>query len=233
MIYGVLDIETTGLDKRSHRMIEVGIRLIQDRKIMSEHFHEYVNPQRAVDPGAFSVHGISDQFLKDKPTFDKISGELKAFILRCDAIVIHNAAFDQPFLKMEFARIDGEVQWLDDIEIIDSLVMARKTYPGQRNNLDALCDRLSVSHQGREYHGALKDADILAEVYLALTRNQYELGLQGRSDHQPQEELALLRGFDYSYPLAEEAFLGHATWLSAHPNHQFQEESKANESPIE
>jgi DNA polymerase-3 subunit epsilon len=224
MIYGVLDIETTGLDKRSHRIIEVGIRLIQDRDILPDCFHEYINPERLVDPGAFAVHGISDEFLKTKPTFDQVSEQLKDFMLRCDAIIIHNAPFDHPFLKMEFARIDGEVSWLDGLKIIDSLVMARKKYPGQKNNLDALCDRLSVSNEGREYHGALKDADILAEVYLAMTRSQYELGFQERPSEASELSNQALKGFDYSYPLSIDLFEAHQMWLKNHPNHLFSDD---------
>lgn len=221
MIYGVLDIETTGLDKRSHRVIEVGIRLIEDRTILSDYFHEYINPQRPVDPAAFAVHGISDDFLKSKPLFAQISDPLKAFILRCDALVIHNAPFDQPFLKMEFARVDGQVDWLDGVKIIDSLVLAREKYPGQKNSLDALCDRLSVRNQDREYHGALKDADILAEVYLAMTRSQSELGLQDKLASQLMNHDAKLKGFDYSYPSVTQDFEAHKQWLRSNPAHIF------------
>lgn len=224
MILGVLDIETTGIDKRFHRIIEVGVRLITNRVIKDDHYQQYIQPGRSVDPGAFAVHGISDGFLRDKPTFQEISSDLKAFLQQCDAIVIHNAKFDHPFLKMEFAIADIDVGWFDEIEVIDTLLLARESYPGQRNNLDALCDRLGVKNNDRQLHGALKDADLLAQVYLEMTRKQAVMGLGGDA---PKNDLLVgVKDVPHiSYEVLAQDLDLHREWLASNSENLFLEEA--------
>ena len=175
MRYVVLDTETTGLEVRQgHRLIEIGCVEVAGRQVTEHSFHEYVNPERQVDEGAFQVHGISDKMLADKPLFSKIARPFLDFI-QGSTLIIHNAAFDLGFLNAELQRLNlGRIE--DYVEkIIDSLLMAREMFPGKRNNLDALCDRLGVNNGHRQFHGALLDAQILAEVYLAMTRGQDNL----------------------------------------------------------
>ena len=224
MILGVLDIETTGIDKRFHRIIEVGVRLISDRTIQDEHYQQYIQPGRSVDPGAFAVHGISDDFLKDKPKFQEVSADIKSFLQGCDALVIHNAKFDHPFLKMEFAIADLDVTWFDEITVIDTLTLARESYPGQRNNLDALCDRLGVKNNDRQLHGALKDADLLAQVYLAMTRKQAVMGLG--LDSQPEAKVVQSQvAPNISYETLSKDLDRHREWLGQNSEHLFFEEA--------
>ncbi|MCQ8896288.1 DNA polymerase III subunit epsilon [Limnobacter humi] len=175
MRYVVLDTETTGLEVRQgHRIIEIGCIEVAGRQVTNKHFHEYVNPQRAVDEGAFQVHGISDEMLADKPVFSAIAERFLNFV-RGSTLIIHNAAFDIGFLDGELDRLNlGKMA--DHVDgVIDSLTMAREMFPGKRNNLDALCDRLGVNNSHRQFHGALLDSQILAEVYLAMTRGQDSL----------------------------------------------------------
>ncbi|GLR26777.1 DNA polymerase III subunit epsilon [Limnobacter litoralis] len=175
MKYIVLDTETTGLEVRlGHRLIEVGCIEVAGRQVTDNTWHQYINPERAVDEGAFQVHGISDDMLADKPVFAKVAQSFLDFI-RGSTLIIHNASFDVGFLDMELERLNmGRVR--DHVEdVIDSLAMAREMFPGKRNNLDALCDRLGVNNGHRTLHGALLDAQILAEVYLAMTRGQDSL----------------------------------------------------------
>jgi DNA polymerase-3 subunit epsilon len=178
----VLDTETTGLETaQDHRIIEIGAVEVVNRRLTGRHFHRYINPQRAVDQGAMEVHGITDEFLKDKPLFDQIAGEFLAFIEGAD-LVIHNAPFDVGFINHEFAKLGqayGKVQ--DYCTITDTLAMARQLHPGQKNNLDALCKRYDVDNTSRDLHGGLLDAEILADVYLAMTGGQVDLGLKGES----------------------------------------------------
>ncbi|HEX5486799.1 DNA polymerase III subunit epsilon [Limnobacter sp.] len=175
MKYIVLDTETTGLEVRlGHRLIEVGCIEVAGRQVTDNTWHQYINPERAVDEGAFQVHGISDDMLADKPVFAKVAQSFLDFI-RGSTLIIHNASFDVGFLDMELERLNmGRIR--DHVEdVIDSLAMAREMFPGKRNNLDALCDRLGVNNGHRTLHGALLDAQILAEVYLAMTRGQDSL----------------------------------------------------------
>lgn len=175
MRYVVLDTETTGLEVRQgHRIIEIGCVEVAGRQVTDHHFHEYVNPERAVDEGAFQVHGISDEMLADKPVFGVISERFLHFI-KGSTLIIHNASFDIGFLDAELDRLGlGKIsEYVDGV--IDSLMMAREMFPGKRNNLDALCDRLGVNNAHRQFHGALLDSQILAEVYLAMTRGQDSL----------------------------------------------------------
>ncbi len=173
----VLDTETTGLEvAQGHRVIEVAAVELLDRRLTGRHFHRYVNPQRSIDEGALRVHGLDEAFLADKPTFAQIADELCDF-LRGGQLVIHNAPFDVGFLAAEFALLGVEVGGgvLDDV--VDTLALARELHPGKRNSLDALCERYAVDNSGRQLHGALLDAELLAGVYLAMTRGQETLAI--------------------------------------------------------
>ena len=168
----VLDTETTGLEVREgHRIIEIGCIEIVGRRLTERRLHHYVNPERDSDDGALAVHGITREFLADKPKFADIAHELLDFV-RDAEVIIHNAAFDVEFLDAEFARI-GKPPFAQQCNLVtDSLRLARDLHPGKRNSLDALCERYAVSNAHRTLHGALLDAGLLAEVYLALTRGQ-------------------------------------------------------------
>ena len=168
----ILDTETTGLEPElGHRVVEIGAVEIVNRSITGRHFHTYLNPDRDSDPAALEVHGLTTEFLSDKPRFEDVCDEFLAFI-REGEIVIHNAAFDTRFLDAELARI-GRGPLADACaRITDSLLMAREMHPGKRNSLDALCERYGISNAHRTLHGALLDARLLAEVYLAMTRGQ-------------------------------------------------------------
>lgn len=170
-----LDTETTGIGHESgHRVIEIGCIELVNRKLTGRTFHTYLNPERAVDDGAFKVHGISDQFLKDKPLFKSVSTEFLEFIDKAE-LIIHNAVFDLGFLNAELSRLPHSKKMEEYSSVIDTLVLARKKHPGQRNSLDALCKRYDVDNTNRQLHGALLDAQILAQVYLAMTGGQTEL----------------------------------------------------------
>lgn len=175
----VLDTETTGLDAaHGDRIIEIGAVELKDRKLSSQTFHVYLNPERPIEDGAFDVHGISNEFLADKPRFGEIATDLIKF-LRGGELIIHNAPFDTGFLNAELAILGKRWGRIEDYcNIVDSLRIARDKHPGQKNSLDALCSRYAVDNSGREYHGALLDARILAEVYLAMTGGQTSLLLQ-------------------------------------------------------
>lgn len=171
----LLDTETTGLDARSHRVIEIGCVELIERRPSGRVFHRYLNPQREVDRGAAEVHGLTDEFLADKPLFAQVAGEFLAFIDGAE-LIIHNAAFDIGFLDAELSRLGTEAGRIHDrCSVLDTLKLARERFPGQRNSLDALCKRLGVDNSGRDLHGALLDANLLAEVYLALTAGQGEM----------------------------------------------------------
>ena len=177
----VLDTETTGLEASEHSIIEVGCLEIVDRRITGRSFHRYINPGRSIDEGAIAVHGITMEQLRDKPTFDGIAQELLDFI--GDAkLVIHNAEFDMGFLEVEYQRCGREADWPPPGEVIDSLLLARKKHPNQRNSLDALCKRYEVDNSNRELHGALLDAELLADVYLRLTGGQNALSLSTQEE---------------------------------------------------
>jgi len=178
----VLDTETTGLEAAAgHRIIEVGAVEFENRRATGRTFHRYVNPQRAVDPGALEVHGIDNEFLKDQPAFADIADELVEFLTGAE-LVIHNADFDIGFINHELDRL---AHLPEDIckhcGVLDTLKLARRMHPGQRNNLDALAKRYHVDNSRRELHGALLDAQILAEVYLAMTGGQASLMLDAET----------------------------------------------------
>ncbi len=170
-----LDTETTGLSaEQGDRIIEVACIELDNRRFSGRRFHHYVNPGRSSHPDAVRVHGITDAFLADKPPFEAVADELLAFVEGAE-VVIHNAAFDLAFLDAELARL-GRPRFAGHCaQVTDSLLMAREQYPGKSNSLDALCRRLEVDNSGRDLHGALIDADLLAQVYLAMTRGQDSL----------------------------------------------------------
>ncbi|MBQ75651.1 MAG: DNA polymerase III subunit epsilon [Gammaproteobacteria bacterium] len=174
----VLDTETTGLEvEQGHRILEIGCVEIIGRKITQRQFHHYINPQREIDEGALRVHGISQEFLADKPLFADI-WELFLDFVKGSELIIHNAAFDLAFIDNEMKRLapeNGSI--LEYCSYVDSLELARNKHPGQKNSLDALCKRYSVDSSQRELHGALLDAELLADVYLLLTGGQATLGL--------------------------------------------------------
>lgn len=174
----VLDTETTGLDPaQGHRIIELGCVELVDRKLTGRHLHLYINPEREVEAGALEVHGISNEFLADKPVFGAIAESFLEFVTGAE-LVIHNAPFDIGFLDHELELLErGYQRMLDYCAVLDTLALARKKHPGQKNNLDALCKRYEVDNSQRELHGALKDAEILADVYLMMTGGQSTLGL--------------------------------------------------------
>ncbi len=172
----VLDTETTGLEpEQGHRVIEIGAVELIDRELTGEAFHTYLNPQREIDEGALQVHGIDADFLADKPLFGDVSEAFVAFIREAE-LVIHNAPFDVAFLDRELSLLPGSAPRIGELcKVTDSLALARHKYPGQKNSLDALCRRFDVDNSARERHGALLDAEILAEVYLAMTGGQVAL----------------------------------------------------------
>ena len=173
----VLDTETTGLEvAKGHRLIEIGCVELSERRPTGRTFHRYLNPQRPIDDGAQAVHGISNEFLADKPRFAEVAAELLEFIAGAE-LIIHNAEFDVGFLDAELALVDATLgRVAQHASVLDTLALAREKYPGQKNNLDALCKRLNVDNRGRDLHGALLDAQLLTEVYLAMTGGQGDLG---------------------------------------------------------
>ncbi|MDF0750365.1 DNA polymerase III subunit epsilon [Marinobacter sp. 71-i] len=178
----VLDTETTGIDPaEGHRIIEIGCVEVIERQITGRHYHVYINPEREVEAEAITIHGITNEFLVDKPKFADIADEFFEFIKGAE-LVIHNAAFDIGFMDSEFARLKPVRKTADHCGVVDSLAIARKKHPGQKNNLDALCKRYGVDNSNRDLHGALLDAEILADVYLLLTGGQTALSLDAGGD---------------------------------------------------
>jgi len=182
----VLDTETTGLEvELQHRVIEIGCVELINRRLTGRSFHRYLNPERDIDEGALEVHGLTREQLAKEPTFAQIQAEFLDFV-RDAELVIHNAPFDIAFLNAELVRLDSAAPRITDLcKVLDTLALARQMHPGQRNNLDALCKRYSVDHLHREIHGALLDARILAEVYLAMTGGQATLVLSAESAAAP------------------------------------------------
>lgn len=183
----VLDTETTGLEpSQGHRLIEVGCVELFNRRPTGRHYHQYINPQREIDAGAIEVHGITNEMLEDKPLFAAIVDDMLDFI-RGAELIIHNAPFDLGFLNSEL-KLLGRSDRIEGLcGIIDTLVMARQRHPGQKNNLDALCQRYGVDNSQRDLHGALLDAEILADVYLAMTGGQTALALAGSDQTASQQ----------------------------------------------
>ena len=197
----VLDTETTGLDpKQGNRIIEIGCVEIINRKITDNTYHQYIQPDRESEEGAFEVHGISTEFLADKPRFADIVEDFMKFINGAE-LIIHNAPFDIGFLDHELGMVDpvwGKVS--DHCQVIDSLVMARKKHPGQKNNLDSLCKRYEVNNARRELHGALLDSELLAEVYLRLTGGQETLALGAEGSSSITGQVSPIRRVDSNRP---------------------------------
>jgi len=199
----VLDTETTGLSPEDgHRIIEIGCVELLNRRLTGNRFHTYLNPQRAIDQGAVDVHGLDNRFLADKPLFEQIAADFIAFVEGAE-LIIHNAPFDVGFINAELRRLDAG--WLppgkraigDYCGVLDTLAQAKKKHPDQRNSLDALCKRYNVKNSHRELHGALLDAEILAEVYLAMTGGQSDLLLEPEKreeDAKPGRQAAALPG---------------------------------------
>ncbi len=179
----VLDTETTGLEPaEGHRIIEIGCVEVVNRKLTGNNFHRYLQPDREIDDAAIEVHGITNEFLADKPRFNDIAQEFLDFIKGAE-LVIHNAAFDVGFMDHEFRMIGDHLGvTADHCKVLDTLLLARKLHPGQRNSLDALCKRYEIDNSHRELHGALLDAEILADVYLMMTGGQTALTLGGEED---------------------------------------------------
>jgi len=171
----ILDTETTGLNARTgDRIIEIGCVELMNRRLTGNNLHFYVNPERDSDPGALAVHGLTTEFLSDKPKFAEVADQILDFIRGAD-IIIHNAPFDVGFFDAELALL-GKPSFREHCgEIIDTLVQAKQIFPGKRNSLDALCDRFGINNAHRTLHGALLDSELLAEVYLAMTRGQESL----------------------------------------------------------
>lgn len=181
----ILDTETTGLDPRSgHRIIEIGCVEMINRKLTGNNYHQYIHPDREVEAEAIEVHGITNEFLEDKPKFEAIAHAFFDYIKGAE-LVIHNAAFDVGFIDHEFALLDEAAKFgcvADHCSVVDTLMLARKKHRGQKNNLDALCKRYEIDNGHRTLHGALLDAEILADVYLAMTGGQTQMSFDGGVD---------------------------------------------------
>ena len=181
----ILDTETTGISVDSgHRVIEIGMVEIIDRRLTGNDFQAYLNPERKIDPATIPIHGLTDEFISDKPFFKDIASDFLSYIQNSE-VIMHNAPFDSSFINNEFALTGIEKRLEDICEITDSLTLARKKHPGQRNSLDALCSRYEVSTSSRELHGALIDAKLLANVYLLMTGGQ--VGFFGASNEKDQD----------------------------------------------
>ena len=212
----VLDTETTGLDPaQGHRVIEIGCVEIINRKQTKRHYHCYLNPDRDIDAGAMEVHGITPAFLADKPRFYQVEAEFLDFIAGAE-LIIHNAPFDMGFLNAELKRSDSSRASLDGFcNVLDSLVLARQKHPGQRNSLDALCKRYGVDNTQRELHGALLDAEILADVYLVMTSGQRNLLLREEENSEQEVENRRLCNVLDSLVLARQKHPGQRNSLDA------------------
>lgn len=178
----ILDTETTGLEPaQGHRIVEIGCVEMMNRRLTGNNFHRYLNPGRESDEAALEVHGLTTEFLADKPRFAEIVDEFLAFVNGAE-IIIHNAPFDVAFLNAELAKLKRPAFVKHVGGVVDSLLMAKELHPGKRNNLDALCERYEISNAHRTLHGALLDGQLLAEVYLAMTRGQDALGMDLDAD---------------------------------------------------
>ncbi|SDS06643.1 DNA polymerase-3 subunit epsilon [Halopseudomonas sabulinigri] len=221
----VLDTETTGIEhKEGHRIIEIGCVEVIDRRLTGRHYHVYINPQRDIDEGAQAVHGISSEFLADKPLFADIADDFMNFITGA-RLVIHNAAFDVGFIDSELDRLGkGHGVVAEHCSVLDTLLMAREKHPGQRNSLDALCKRYGVDNSQRDLHGALLDAEILADVYLLMTGGQTALSLaaNGKGNDDGSDSASSIRRLDPAMRAglqvlraSEEELAGHEERLAA------------------
>ena len=217
----ILDTETTGLDYKSgHKLIEIACVEIENRKFTGKEFHSYLNPERSIDPGAVKIHGLSRDFLSDKPTFSEIYTELLDFV-KDSELLIHNAEFDLGFLNNELRQNNVDEKIEDHVEkVIDTLLMARQMHPGQRNSLDVLTDRYNIQGYDRSYHGALIDSKILGEVYLSMTGGQTDLNLSSGSTKKTTNETKVsLASSLIKISASDEENLAHKNYLkSLHEN---------------
>ena len=208
----VLDTETTGLEPaQGHRIIEIGCVELVERRLTGNNFHVYLQPDREIDAAAIEVHGITNEFLADKPRFQDVAVEFADF-LRDAEVIIHNAPFDVAFIDAEFARLPQGLRMESLCRVTDTLVMAREKHPGQRNSLDALCGRYDIDNAHRTKHGALLDSEILADVYLAMTGGQKALSLDAEEEESGAAEVGGIRRLSADRPslrviLASEAEL--------------------------
>ncbi len=213
----VLDTETTGLSaENGDRIIEIGCVELVARKLTGNNRHFYLNPERDSHEDALKVHGISNEFLKDKPKFKAIADELLAYLQDAE-VIIHNAPFDVSFLNKELALIGRPPLKTCVANVVDSLMMAKELFPGKRNSLDALCDRLEVDNSGRTLHGALLDAELLADVYINLTRGQNSLGMEMDAEVEVQGSVQVvdLAGIELTLVLAnDQEAAGHESLLA-------------------
>ncbi|HDY7908056.1 TPA: DNA polymerase III subunit epsilon [Vibrio vulnificus] len=196
----VLDTETTGMNREGgphymgHRIIEIGAVEIINRKLTGRHFHVYLKPDREIQPDAIDVHGITDQFLVDKPEYRQVHQEFLEFIKGAE-LVAHNAPFDVGFMDYEFGKLDAAIGKTNDYcKVTDTLAMAKKIFPGKRNNLDVLCERYGIDNSHRTLHGALLDAEILADVYLLMTGGQTSLEFNANSQEGGGEDIRRVAG---------------------------------------
>ena len=212
----ILDTETTGLEwKKGNRIVEIGCVELLERRPSGRSFHRYLRPDCAFEPGAQEVTGLTLDFLADKPVFEEVVEEFLAFVDGAE-LVIHNASFDLGFLDYELSRLGERYGRIGDRNaVVDTLLLARERFPGQRNSLDALCKRLGVDNSHRQLHGALLDAQILAEVYLALTSGQEEIGF-GLGDDDGGGAGAALQAFDTSKLLPRPRVMATPSELEAH-----------------
>ncbi len=218
----MLDTETTGLKpKDGHRIIEIGAVAVINREITDIHYHQYINPLFAVDEEALSVHGLSNEFLSDKPLFERIVDEFIEFVTGAE-LVIHNAPFDVGFINHEFDLCGKQIRLEDICTVTDSLVYAKKKHPGAKNNLDALCKRYGIGNEHRTLHGALLDSEILAQVYLAMTGGQTKLNLdvsENANHASLQFDLSDIPPLKMVYPDQEE-LERHQQWLEKHSSEE-------------
>lgn len=216
----VLDTETTGLETaRGHRIIEIGGVELIDRRFTGRQLHKYINPERDVDDGAFEVHGLSSEFLADKPRFAEVVEEILDFLADAE-LIIHNAPFDVSFIDYELSLLSARCRRISQIcQVTDSLALARRKHPGQKNSLDALCRRYQVDNSARTLHGALLDAEILADVYLLMTGGQTTLFVQDGEDEplaraaEQMTEISADRPPLVVIPARPEEISAHEAWL--------------------
>ncbi|MCL4129808.1 UNVERIFIED_CONTAM: hypothetical protein GTU68_048923 [Idotea baltica] len=216
----VLDTETTGLEHRQgHRIIEIGCVEVISRKLTGNNYHIYLNPEREIDQGAIEVHGITNEFLQDKPLFADVYETLLEYLNGAE-LVIHNAPFDIGFLNAELEKISATTPAMTEIcSVHDTLKQARKMFPGQRNDLDSLCRRYEIDNSHRELHGALLDAEILADVYLLMTGGQTALSLDAATTNEEKHGQSndAINFSELSLPLVEpshDELENHVQWLS-------------------
>ncbi len=219
MRYIVLDTETTGLDPQlGHRVVEIGCVEIHGRQLTGRNFHTYLNPDRDIDPGAEEIHGLSREFLANHPRFEQKVDEFLEFV-KGACVIIHNAAFDVRFLDAELQLLGRPAFSTHCNEVFDTLAQARQMHPGKRNSLDALCDRYGISNAHRTLHGALLDSELLAEVWLAMTRGQNTLAIDAPDEAtQGLDSLRARRGLGLELPVARasaEELAAHEAYLES------------------